>query len=76
MAKQIPTDINSACTRIHTKMETSNFKDYSSTPDLKPGYIEFTSAFVNAAAQLLLTRRGKTRMDAVGRVFEFYIAPL
>ena len=35
-----------------------------------------TSAFVNPAGQLLLTRRGKTRMDGVGIVFEFYIAPL
>ena len=37
-----------------------------------------TSVFVNAAGQLLLTRRGgdKTRMDGVGIVFEFYIAPL
>ena len=32
-----------------------------------------TSAFVNTAGQLLLTRRGKTRMDGVGIVFEFYI---
>ena len=30
-----------------------------------------TSAFVNPAGQLLLTRRGKTRMDGVGIVFEF-----
>ena len=58
---------------------------------LKRGYIEFgvnrlgdsgvhtlgdTSAFVNPAGQLLLTRRGKTRMDGIGIVFEFYIAPL
>ena len=36
-----------------------------------------TSAFfVNLAGQLLLTRRGKTRMEGVGIVFEFYIAPL
>ena len=35
-----------------------------------------TSAFVNPAGQLLLTRRCKTRMDGVGIVFEFYIAPL
>ena len=35
-----------------------------------------TSAFVNTAVQLLLTRRGKTRMDGIGVVFEFYIAPL
>ena len=35
-----------------------------------------TSAFVNPAGQLLLTRRGKTRMDGFGIVFEFYIAPL
>ena len=35
-----------------------------------------TSAFVNPAGQLLLTRRGKTRMDGVGIVFEFYISPL
>ena len=34
------------------------------------------SAFVNPAGQLLLTRRGKTRMDGVGILFEFYIAPL
>ena len=34
------------------------------------------SGFVNPAGQLLLTRRGKTRMDGVGIVFEFYIAPL
>ena len=33
-----------------------------------------TSAFVNTAGQLLLTRRGKTRMDGVGIVFEFYTA--
>ena len=31
-----------------------------------------TSAFVNTAGQLLLTRRGKTRMDGIGIVFEFY----
>ena len=35
-----------------------------------------TSAFVNPAGQLLLTRRGKIRMDGVGIVFEFYIASL
>ena len=35
-----------------------------------------TSAFVNMAGQLLLTRRGKTRIDGVGIVFEFYTAPL
>ena len=35
-----------------------------------------TSAFVNPAGQLLLTRWGKIRMDGVGIVFEFYIAPL
>ena len=35
-----------------------------------------TSAFVNPAGQLLLTRRGKTRMNGIGIVFEFYIAPL
>ena len=35
-----------------------------------------TSAFVNMVGQLLLTWRGKTRMDGVGIVFEFYIAPL
>ena len=34
------------------------------------------SAFVNPAGQLLLTRRGKTRIDGVGIVFEFYLAPL
>ena len=35
-----------------------------------------TSAIVNPAGQLLLTRRGKIRMDGVAIVFEFYIAPL
>ena len=35
-----------------------------------------TSAFVNPAGQLLLTRRGKTRMDGVGIIFEFYTAHL
>ena len=35
-----------------------------------------TSAFLNPAGQLLITRRGMTRMDGVGIVFEFYIAPL
>ena len=33
-------------------------------------------AFVNTAGQLLLTRRGKIRMDGVGIVFEFYTVPL
>ena len=36
----------------------------------------YTSAFVNPASQLLLTRWGKTRMDGVGIVFELYTAPL
>ena len=35
-----------------------------------------TSAFANSAGRLLLTRRGKTRMDSVGIVFELYTAPL
>ena len=35
-----------------------------------------TSALVNPAAQLSLIRRGKTRMDGVGIVFELYIAPI
>ena len=35
-----------------------------------------TSAFVNPVSRLLLTGRGKTRMDGVGIVLEFYIAPL
>ena len=35
-----------------------------------------TSAFIIPAGQLLLTRRGKIRMDGVGIVFEFDIAPL
>ena len=35
-----------------------------------------TSAFVNPTVQLRLTRRGKIRMDGVGLVFEFYIAPV
>ena len=34
------------------------------------------STVVNQAGQLLLTRRGKTRMDGVGIVFEFYTAPI
>ena len=34
-----------------------------------------TSAFVNPAGQILLTRLGMTRMDSVGIVFEFYTAP-
>ena len=33
-------------------------------------------AFVIPASQLLLTRRGKTRMYTVGIVFEFYTVPL
>ena len=32
-----------------------------------------TSAFVNPAGQLLLTPRVNSRMDGVGKVFEFYI---
>ena len=36
-----------------------------------------TSAFVNTAGQLLfVNRRGKTKIDGVGIVFEFYIARL
>ena len=35
-----------------------------------------TSGFVIPAGQLLLTRRGKTRMYTVGIVFEFYTVPL
>ena len=35
--------------------------------------LDDTSAFVNPASQLLLTRRGKTRMDGVGIVLELYI---
>ena len=35
-----------------------------------------TSAYVNPAGQLLLTRRGKIRMDSVGIIFELYIARL
>ena len=35
-----------------------------------------TLAFVNPAGQLLLTRQSKTRMDGVGIVFEFYVAPI
>ena len=35
-----------------------------------------TSAFVIPAGQLLLTRRGKTRMYIVGIVFELYTVPL
>ena len=35
-----------------------------------------TSTFVNLAGQLFLNRRGKIRMNGVGIVFEFYIAPI
>ena len=35
-----------------------------------------TSAFINLTVQLLLSRRGKIRMDGVGILFEFYTAPL
>ena len=35
-----------------------------------------TSAFVNPTVQLLLTRRGKIRMDGFGIVLAFYIAHL
>ena len=35
-----------------------------------------TSAFVNPTVQLLLPQRGKIRMDGVGIILEFYIAPL
>ena len=35
-----------------------------------------TLDFVIPAGQLLLTWRGKTRMNAVGIVFEFYTVPL
>ena len=35
-----------------------------------------TSAFVYPVVQLLFTRRGKIRIDGVGIVFEFYIAPV
>ena len=35
-----------------------------------------TSGFVNPVGQLLLTWRGKTRMDGVRIIFEFYMAPL
>ena len=35
-----------------------------------------TSAFIKPTVQLLLTRRGKIRMDGFGIVFEFYTAPL
>ena len=34
-----------------------------------------TSAFVNPAGQLLLTRRGKSRHDGIGIVFEFVLPP-
>ena len=34
------------------------------------------SAFVNTVGQLLLNGQGKTRMDGIGIVFEFYNAPL
>ena len=44
--------------------------------DSGPNRLGDTSAFVNMAGQLLLTRRGKTRMDGVGIVFELYTAPL
>ena len=35
-----------------------------------------TSDFVNPTLHLLLTRRGKIRMDTVGIVLQFYVAPL
>ena len=38
--------------------------------------LDNTSAFVNPAGQLLLTRQGKTSMYGVGIVFEFHISPL
>ena len=38
--------------------------------------LDDTSVLVNPAGQLLLTRRGKIRMDGIGIVFEFDIAPL
>ena len=34
------------------------------------------SAFVDPAGQLLLPRRGNTRMDTLGIVSEFYAGPL
>ena len=49
---------------------------WASGPEINVILSSITSAFVNSAGQLLLTRRGKTRMDGVGIVFEFYIAPL
>ena len=44
--------------------------------DIDVNILGDTSDFVNPVGQLLLTRRGKTRMDSVGIVFEFYTAPL
>ena len=35
-----------------------------------------SGVIVNTVGQLLLTRRGKTRMDGVRILFEFYTAPL
>ena len=68
-----------------TKLFSDFLKDATERDNLKKGYIEFwcgvnklgnTSALVNPTVQLLLTRRGKIRMDGIGIVFEFYIAPL
>ena len=49
-------------------------------PCIEFGVVRIDSAMVlcihSAIIQLLLTRRGKTRMDTVGIVFEFYTAHL
>ena len=62
------TDIKEALYRIWCGVNTLGDSSVNRLGD--------TSAFVNPTVQLLLTRRGKIRMDGVGKVFEFYIVPL
>ena len=46
------------------------------TLHIRPVDLAIVICIHSAIIQLLLTRRVKTRMDGVGIVFEFYIAPL
>ena len=66
--------------RVATKMDSkalySNWCGVNSLGDSGVNRLADTSAFVNPAGQLLLAWRGKTRMDGVGIVFEFYTVPL
>ena len=57
-------------------LKKREFTPESGSVDTYVNRLGDTSAFVNTAGQLLLTRRGKTRMNGVGIVFEFYTAPL